>query len=113
MLQMASEQLRSKTIVSEPGKSIRGTIVKLAATRGSGDELIDEKSALIQYGDDSKHFHVKLYFKDKEDYRKACDWHRDDKIVEVSGTLKREAKQWVMRSIDSFTEAKEETHSAH
>jgi hypothetical protein len=78
-LREAATYLETKQFDLEPDKTIQGTIVSLSIENQSARQVILQADS---YGRVS-------FLLDAEDYILACNAHRDNRIVQVTGTLQR------------------------
>jgi len=97
-IQSAGKKLREKTIRHD---TVEGRIVSLREQPMLMKELgrtveirarIDDRPATVRFGLDEKQ------------YRNACDAYRDQKLVRVTGTLRRDEKSkfYDVRQVESF-----------
>jgi len=97
-IQSAGKKLREKTIRHD---TVEGRIVSLREQPMLVKELgrtveirarIDDRPATVRFG------------LDENQYRNACDAYRDQKLVRVTGTLRRDEKSkfYDMRQVESF-----------
>jgi len=77
---------------------LKGMIRSL--TKNIIDNQNDKIIHLITYID-GKYRSVKVLLNDS-DYRIACDAHRDEKEVEISGVLDMSKKTWILNDVDKF-----------
>lgn len=86
-------------------RELRGYIVKLAtsdvAYEDGNLEIEESRTATLQFVERKRrqHAHMRL---SPEDYRIACEAHRDRKEVSVRGRLERDGKQWRISGISAF-----------
>lgn len=92
-LSAAARSLRSSTESEE--RELRGYIVRLELEGLAGGKIL----LRFEHGGRKPHARVHL---GAEDYRKACDAHRDGRMVRVWGRLEREGKQWRLMSPRDF-----------
>ena len=74
---------------------MHGHIVRLALGKTVGGKI------LLRFETDGRQQHARVHL-GAEEYRKACDAHRDGRRVRVWGRLEREGKQWRLMSPRDF-----------
>ena len=88
-------------------RDLQGLIVKLADEPDEQDEedapLPSDVDRLVtlRFIDNGRRQHARFQL-DPDDYRAACDAHRDHRRVLVSGTLERVGKQWRLLDVTRF-----------
>ena len=96
-----SECYRSRTVVED---AVLVGFVKMLSKNQSGQEIVEDNTdntvRLITHIDQKVRtvdLHLTL-----EDYTMACNAHRDDKEIMVSGTIDKSGKQWFFSEIREF-----------
>lgn len=92
-LSAAARSLRSSTESAE--RELRGYIVRLELEGTAGGRI------LLRFEHQGRKPHARVHL-GAEEYRKACDAHRDGRGVRVWGRLEREGKQWRLMSPRDF-----------
>jgi hypothetical protein len=92
-LSAAARSLRGSTESAE--REVRGRIVRLELEGPAGGKI------LLRFELEGRKPHARVRL-GGEDYRKACDAHRDGRMVRVWGRLEREGKQWRLMSPRDF-----------
>jgi hypothetical protein len=87
-------------------RELRGTIVKLSITDTSyGDdedgELDESRVATLRFVEQGRRQHARMSL-NPEDYRSACEAHRDGEEVFVLGRPERVGKQWRISGVRAF-----------
>lgn len=80
---------------------IEGTVVGLSAEDIEEDNEGDRKVTVKVINNTQNIKKVKLNMT-VEDYKKACDAHKDGLFIRVEGILEREGKQWVLSGVENF-----------
>jgi len=104
LLEAAAKDMRGATGLGE--REIEGDIVRLAAndvTDGDeDDEPVDgERTATLRFVEKGRRQHALLQL-EIEEYRVACNAHRDGQRVSVTGTLERLGRRWHVIGIKQF-----------
>lgn len=88
-------------------RELRGHIVKLSAidaefSASQSVTMNDARIATLRFIDErGVRQHAKMSL-GVEDYKVACEAHRDNKLVTVHGRLEREGKQWRISGVHAF-----------
>jgi hypothetical protein len=92
-LSAAARSLRGSTESAE--RDLRGYVVRLELEGAAGGKI------LLRFETEGRKQHARVHL-GAEDYRQACDAHRDGRMVRVRGRLEREGKQWRLMSPRDF-----------
>lgn len=102
LLEGAAREMRGTTALDE--RDIVGKIVRLAASDVDDDEddaSDGERTATLRFSENGRQQSALLQL-EPEDYRAACDAHRDGRRVRVTGTLERIGRSWHVIGIKKF-----------
>lgn len=102
LLEGAAREMRGTAALDE--RDIVGKIVRLAASDvdDEDDDPPDgERTATLRFVENGRQQSALLQL-EPEDYRSACDAHRDGKQVLVTGTLERFGRSWRVIGIKKF-----------
>ena len=101
LLETISRKYRGE--IESAKKNITGYIIGLSA-----DELDEEdedgakRVAIIKVNEENENLKKIKVQLSLNDYRIACDAHKDSKLVEVDGILERDGKQWRLTKAQNF-----------
>lgn len=99
LLEGAARAMRNTPALEE--REIVGKIVRLAASDVDGDDddpPEGERTATLRFLESGRRQTAQLQL-EPEDYRAACDAHRDGHQVRVTGTLERIGRKWYVIGI--------------
>jgi hypothetical protein len=83
-------------------KTICGYVIGLSAADMDEENEYAQRVVTVKPEDEASGIkRVKLYL-GLEDYKKACDAHRDSLKIEVEGILERDGKQWRLTQASEF-----------
>lgn len=84
-------------------RDIVGKVVRLTAVDLEEDEndISINRYITIQTGINDKSLRVNIPFS-VEDYKLACDAHRDNKVVKIHGIIERVGNKWQLMSPERF-----------
>lgn len=102
LLEGAAIKMRGTAALDE--REIEGKIVRLAASDVDDDDddpPDGERTATLRFVDNGRQQNALLQL-EPDDYRDACDAHRDGKRVLVTGTLERFGRKWRVVGIKKF-----------
>ena len=103
LLVQAARVLRAADESTE--RELRGYIVKLAIhDTGYAHEdidLADSREATLRFIEHGRRQHARMDL-DPDDYKLACEAHRDGKEITVQGRLERTGKQWRISGVRDF-----------
>ncbi|CBZ04180.1 hypothetical protein EXM98_04310 [Clostridium botulinum] len=64
-----------------------------------------KRNIIIECTIDKKLKHVKIFL-DKEDYEKACEFHKKNQAITIIGEISKEGRTWMLYNYDNFMEYK-------
>lgn len=79
---------------------IKGKIIRLTNRKDSHENVI-ERNIVIQTEIEGKNKNVKVELSD-QDYRIACEAHKQDKYVLIDGEMLKKGKSWIMIKYKKF-----------